>query len=230
MTVLTRQDWERRAQALTVESRAFIDGRYQAALGGAVFDDLSPVDGRHLARVASCMAEDAEVAVQAARASFVRGDWAHQAPAQRKRELIAFADLLLANAEELALLETLDMGKPIGDALGIDVPAAANAIRWSAEAIDKVYDEVAPTPRDQLGLVTREPVGVVAAIVPWNFPLMMACWRWKPASRQGCSTCCPAMAIPSARRWRCMRMSTPWSLPAPPASPSNSWSMPANRT
>ncbi|OAN23112.1 aldehyde dehydrogenase [Pseudomonas oryzihabitans] len=185
MTVLTRQDWERRAQALTVESRAFIDGRYQAALGGATFDDLSPVDGRHLARVASCMAEDAEVAVQAARASFARGDWAHQAPVQRKRVLIAFAELLLAHAEELALLETLDMGKPIGDALGIDVPAAANAIRWSAEAIDKVYDEVAPTPRDQLGLVTREPVGVVAAIVPWNFPLMMACWKLGPALATG---------------------------------------------
>ncbi|RED06665.1 aldehyde dehydrogenase [Ectopseudomonas oleovorans] len=185
MTVLTQQDWEQRAQALTIEARAFIDGRYQAAQGGATFADLSPVDGRPLARVASCMAEDAELAVQAARASFARGDWAHRAPAQRKRVLIAFADLLLAHAEELALLETLDMGKPISDSLAIDVPAAANAIRWSAEAIDKVYDEVAPTPRDQLGLVTREPVGVVAAIVPWNFPLMMACWKLGPALATG---------------------------------------------
>ena len=185
MTMLTQQDWEQRYQRLTVESRAFIDGTYRDALGGATFEDSSPVDGRHLAQVASCMAEDAEAAVQAARASFARGDWAHQAPAQRKRVLIAFADLLLAHAEELALLETLDMGKPISDSLGIDVPAAANAIRWSAEAIDKVYDEVAPTPRDQLGLVTREPVGVVAAIVPWNFPLMMACWKLGPALATG---------------------------------------------
>ncbi|MDR6178725.1 4-guanidinobutyraldehyde dehydrogenase/NAD-dependent aldehyde dehydrogenase [Pseudomonas sp. SORGH_AS 211] len=185
MTVLTQQDWEQRAQALTVEARAFIDGTYRDALGGATFDDLSPVDGRHLARVASCMAEDAELAVRVARASFARGDWAHRAPAQRKRVLIAFAELLLAHAEELALLETLDMGKPISDSLAIDVPAAANALRWSAEAIDKVYDEVAPTPRDQLGLVTREPVGVVAAIVPWNFPLMMACWKLGPALATG---------------------------------------------
>ncbi|WCE09844.1 aldehyde dehydrogenase [Pseudomonas sp. JBR1] len=185
MTMLTQQDWEQRYQRLTVESRAFIDGTYRDALGGATFEDSSPVDGRHLAQVASCMAEDAEAAVQAARASFARGDWAYQAPAQRKRVLIAFADLLLAHAEELALLETLDMGKPISDSLGIDVPAAANAIRWSAEAIDKVYDEVAPTPRDQLGLVTREPVGVVAAIVPWNFPLMMACWKLGPALATG---------------------------------------------
>ncbi|MDT3718275.1 aldehyde dehydrogenase [Pseudomonas oryzihabitans] len=185
MKQLTRQDWEQRYQSLTLEARAFIDGSYRDALDGETFDDLSPVDGRYLAKVVSCMAADAEVAVQAARASFVRGDWAHLAPAQRKRVLIAFADLLLANAEELALLETLDMGKPISDSLGIDVPGAANAIRWSAEAIDKVYDEVAPTPRDQLGLVTREPVGVVAAIVPWNFPLLMACWKLGPALATG---------------------------------------------
>jgi len=185
MKKLTQQDWEQRYQSLTLEARAFIDGSYRDALGGETFDDLSPVDGRYLAKVASCMAADADAAVQAARASFERGDWAHLAPAQRKRVLIAFADLLLANAEELALLETLDMGKPISDSLSIDVPGAANAIRWSAEAIDKVYDEVAPTPRDQLGLVTREPVGVVAAIVPWNFPLLMSCWKLGPALATG---------------------------------------------
>ncbi|MBU2013473.1 MAG: aldehyde dehydrogenase, partial [Gammaproteobacteria bacterium] len=87
--------------------------------------------------------------------------------------------------EELALLETLDMGKPIGDSLAVDIPGAARALRWSGEAIDKIYDEVAATPHDQLGLVTREPVGVVAAIVPWNFPLMMACWKLGPALATG---------------------------------------------
>jgi len=99
--------------------------------------------------------------------------------------LIRFADLLEANREELALLETLDMGKPIGDSLTVDIPGAARALRWSGEAIDKIYDEVAATPHDQLGLVTREPVGVVAAIVPWNFPLMMACWKLGPALATG---------------------------------------------
>ncbi|WP_462380828.1 aldehyde dehydrogenase [Pseudomonas sp. Marseille-QA0892] len=185
MTNMTREQWAHRAESLQIEGRAFIDGTYREALGGSVFENISPVDGRLLGTVASCMAEDAEQAVQAARASFDRGDWSRLAPAQRKRILIAFADRLLANAEELALLETLDMGKPIRDSLSIDVPAAANAIRWSAEAIDKVYDEVAPTPHDQLGLVTREPVGVVAAIVPWNFPLMMACWKLGPALATG---------------------------------------------
>ena len=185
MTTMTRQDWEQRYQSLRIEGRAFIDGSYRDAVGGATFDSISPVDGRQLASVASCMAEDAELAVKAARAVFERGDWARLAPAQRKRVLIAFADKLLANAEELALLETLDMGKPIGDSLSIDVPAAANAIRWSAEAIDKLYDEVAPTPHDQLGLVTREAVGVVAAIVPWNFPLLMSSWKLGPALATG---------------------------------------------
>ncbi len=99
--------------------------------------------------------------------------------------LIRFADLLEANREELALLETLDMGKPIGDSQAVDIPGAARALRWSGEAIDKIYDEVAATPHDQLGLVTREPVGVVAAIVPWNFPLMMACWKLGPALATG---------------------------------------------
>lgn len=185
MTSMTREQWAHRAESLHIEGRAFVDGIYRDALGGGVFENVSPVDGRYLGTVASCTAEDAEQAVQAARTSFDRGDWSRLAPAQRKRILIAFADRLLANAEELALLETLDMGKPIRDSLSIDVPAAANAIRWSAEAIDKVYDEVAPTPHDQLGLVTREPVGVVAAIVPWNFPLMMACWKLGPALATG---------------------------------------------
>ncbi|MCE6982647.1 aldehyde dehydrogenase family protein, partial [Pseudomonas frederiksbergensis] len=111
--------------------RAFIDGQYCASVSGETFECASPVDGRQLAQIASCDSADAERAVAAARRSFDSGIWAEQAPAQRKRVLIAFADLLLANAEELALLETLDMGKPIADSLSIDIPAAANAIRWN---------------------------------------------------------------------------------------------------
>ena len=185
MTTLTRADWEQRAQQLKIEGRAFINGEYTAAVSGETFECVSPVDGRLLAQVASCDAADADRAVENARATFDSGVWAKAAPAKRKATLIRFAGLLKEHAEELALLETLDMGKPISDSLNIDVPGAANAIRWSAEAIDKVYDEVAPTPHDQLGLVTREPVGVVAAIVPWNFPLMMASWKLGPALATG---------------------------------------------
>ena len=185
MTQATRADWEARASQLRIEGRAFIDGQYRDAADGTTFDCISPVDGRLLAKVASCDAADAERAVHSARAAFESGAWSQQAPAARKAVLVRFAELLEEHAEELALLETLDMGKPIGDSLNVDLPGAVDSIRWSGEAIDKVYDEVAATPRDQLGLVTREAVGVVAAIVPWNFPLMMASWKLGPALATG---------------------------------------------
>ncbi|MEN0104891.1 MAG: aldehyde dehydrogenase [Pseudomonas sp.] len=185
MTTLTRADWEKRAQDLKIEGRAFIHGEYTAAVSGDTFDCVSPVDGRVLGKVASCDLADAELAVKDARATFNSGVWSRKAPAERKEVMIRFAALLNEHAEELALLETLDMGKPISDSLNIDVPGAANALAWSGEAIDKIYDEVAATRHNELGLVTREPVGVVGAIVPWNFPLMMACWKLGPALSTG---------------------------------------------
>ncbi|MDX1298867.1 MAG: aldehyde dehydrogenase [Pseudomonas sp.] len=185
MTNLTRADWEQRAKNLKIEGRAFVHGEYRAAVSGDTFECISPVDGRVLGQVASCDLADAELAVADARATFESGVWSRMAPVQRKRIMIRFADLMDQHAEELALLETLDMGKPISDSLGVDVPGASRAIRWSGEAVDKIYDEVAATPHDELGLVTREPVGVVAAIVPWNFPMIMTCWKLGPALSTG---------------------------------------------
>jgi 4-guanidinobutyraldehyde dehydrogenase/NAD-dependent aldehyde dehydrogenase len=126
-----------------------------------------------------------EAAVASARRAFEDGHWSRMAPASRKKVLLRFSELIRKHREELALTETLDMGKPISDSLKIDIPAAARCIAWYAEAIDKVYDEIAPTPYESLALVTREPVGVVAAIVPWNFPLLMACWKLGPALATG---------------------------------------------
>ncbi|WP_437880072.1 aldehyde dehydrogenase [Pseudomonas sp. LRF_L74] len=185
MTALTRSDWEQRAKDLKIEGRAFVQGEYRNAVSGATFECLSPVDGRLLGHVASCDQADADLAVKVAREAFDSGAWSRMAPVKRKKVLQRFADLIEAHGEELALLETLDMGKPISDSTSVDVPAAANAIRWSGEAIDKIYDEVAATAHNQLGLVTREPVGVVAAIVPWNFPLLMTCWKLGPALATG---------------------------------------------
>ena len=181
----TNTDWRARAASLGINGQAFIDGRYVAARSGATFDDVSPIDGRVIARVASTDAADVDLAVAAARRAFERGDWANQAPADRKRVLQKFAGLIRAHRDELALLETLDMGKPIGDSLAVDVPSTARCIDWYAEAVDKVYDQVAPTSREALALITREPVGVVAAIVPWNFPLIMAAWKIGPALAAG---------------------------------------------
>ena len=185
MTTASREHWQERARTLKIEGRAFIHGDYCWSLSAETFDCISPIDGRTLARVASCGENDVERAVRDARATFESGVWSRMAPVARKAVLLRLAALMEAHAEELALLETLDMGKPISDALAVDVPAAVRAIRWSAEAIDKLYDEVAATAHDELGLVTREAIGVVAAIVPWNFPLLMACWKLGPALGAG---------------------------------------------
>ncbi len=184
-TAATPPSWHERAAALRPETRAFIGGRYVDARDGRTFANLNPANGRHLADVAACEQVDVEAAVASARAAFRSGRWSGMAPANRKRVLQRFADLLLAKREELALLETLDMGKPIGDSLKIDVPSAARCIHWYAESIDKLYDEVAPTGPRALATITREPVGVVGAIVPWNFPLIMAAWKIGPVLAAG---------------------------------------------
>jgi acyl-CoA reductase-like NAD-dependent aldehyde dehydrogenase len=177
--------WHERARALSLRTQAFIDGRYVDAASGATFDSINPATGKLLARVASGGAEDIDRAVKAARSAFSAGSWAQRAPADRKKILLRFAELIAAHRDELALLETLDMGKPITDSLKVDVPAAARCVRWYAEAIDKVYDQIAPTGPGALALITHEPVGVVGAIVPWNYPLLMAAWKFAPALATG---------------------------------------------
>jgi gamma-glutamyl-gamma-aminobutyraldehyde dehydrogenase/4-guanidinobutyraldehyde dehydrogenase/NAD-dependent aldehyde dehydrogenase len=178
-------DWQSFAASLHLDGRAFIGGRRIAAQDGAVFDCISPIDGRKIAEISRGRAADIDLAVRGARAAFEDGRWAHRPPRERKVALLRFADLLRTHADQLAALETLDMGKPVALSRSVDVPAAANCLRWYGEAIDKLYDEIAPTPRSALALITREPVGVVGAIVPWNYPLLMACWKIAPALASG---------------------------------------------
>ena len=184
-TPQSRNDWEAMAASLTIKGQAFVNGAYQDAMSKETFDCISPVDGRFLAKVASCDLADANAAVENARETFDSGVWSLLPPVKRKAVMIKFADLLEANADELALLETLDMGKPIQYSKAVDVAGAARAIRWCGEAIDKIYDEIAPTAHNEIGMITREPVGVVAAIVPWNFPMIMACWKLGPSLATG---------------------------------------------
>ena len=173
------------ALKLKPDGRAFINGLRVAAKSGAVFDCISPVDGQVLTQAARCSGADIDAAVAAARAAFEDRRWAGMAPAQRKRILIRFADLIAEHGDELALTETLDMGKPIQYAKGVDVNSAANCIRWYGEAVDKIYDEIAPTASTGLALITREPMGVVGVIVPWNYPMIMAAWKIAPALAAG---------------------------------------------
>ncbi|WJF92074.1 aldehyde dehydrogenase [Paraburkholderia bonniea] len=177
--------WQGKADALTFEGRALIDGEFRAAQSGRTFECISPIDGRVLTTVADCAAADVNTAVAAARRSFAAGVWAGQNPRERKAVLLRWAALIRQHEEELALLETLDAGKPICDTTTVDVPGAAYSIEWYAEAIDKIGGEVVPSDHHLLGLVTREPIGVVAAVVPWNFPLLMAAWKFAPALAAG---------------------------------------------
>jgi acyl-CoA reductase-like NAD-dependent aldehyde dehydrogenase len=181
----TVTDWQALASQLDIEGRAFINGRYVEALSGHTRASINPANGKELAEVSMCGSEDADVAVSNARAAFESGCWSQMAPMDRKMVMVRWAELIEKHGDELALLETLDVGKPISDTTHVDLPATVRTIRWSGEAIDKVYDEIPPTPADTLALVQRLPLGVVAAIVPWNFPLSTTAWKLAPSLATG---------------------------------------------
>jgi acyl-CoA reductase-like NAD-dependent aldehyde dehydrogenase len=168
-----------------VRTQAFIDGRFVPAADGRTFPDVSPREGRVIAEVARGSSEDIDRAVRAARRTFEAGGWATCDPVQRKRVLLRWAELIDEHADELAHLESTDVGHPIGDAHRVDVPGARNCVAWYAEAIDKVYGEIAPTGVDALALVAREPIGVIGAVVPWNYPLIVTAWKLAPALAAG---------------------------------------------
>ncbi|MFY9209497.1 MAG: aldehyde dehydrogenase [Aestuariivita sp.] len=172
------------AAALALPRGALIDGDWLEP-GADTFASLDPFTGAEIARLPACGLPEVDRAVAAARRSFEAGVWSGLHPAERKGILCRLADLILHHAEELAVLEALDAGKPVADCLGIDVPETAKAIRWHAEAQDKLYDQIAPSAPNAVGLIVREPVGVVAAVLPWNFPLMMLAWKLGPALATG---------------------------------------------
>ena len=174
-----------RAAAIALPGKAVIGGALVSARSGETFENISPRNGATLNEVAALGAADIDLAVKAARDSFEDGRWRGQSPRDKKKVLFKFADLMARDYDDLALIESLDMGKPIRDAKAFDIAAAIGSIRWYAEALDKVYGEVAATPSNRLSYVVREPLGVVGAIVPWNFPLHMACWKVGPALAMG---------------------------------------------
>ncbi|WP_344957304.1 aldehyde dehydrogenase PuuC [Zobellella aerophila] len=177
--------WASKADGLKIEHRLFIDGRYQEADDEGCFPVSNPANEQLLTQISRAREVDVDAAVRAARHRFEQGDWSQASPSARKQVLLRLAELMEQHKEELALLETLDTGKPIRHSLRDDIPGAIRTIRWYAEAVDKVYGEIAPTGNEALALITREPIGVVAAIVPWNFPLLLACWKLGPALAAG---------------------------------------------
>jgi gamma-glutamyl-gamma-aminobutyraldehyde dehydrogenase len=165
--------------------QGFVDGQWRSAASGATFDNIAPRDGTLTNQIAAFDGADVDGAVMSARAAFEDGRWNGMAPKAKKTILHKLADLMAAHAENLALLEALDTGKPIRDARGVDIPLAINSVRYYAEALDKIYGEVAPSPDTRLSYAIHEPLGVIGAIVPWNFPLHMAMWKVAPALAMG---------------------------------------------
>jgi gamma-glutamyl-gamma-aminobutyraldehyde dehydrogenase len=181
------QQWTASAEKAIskVETRLFIDGDYSDSAAGGRFATINPANGETLAEMSEGMPEDIDRAVASAQAAFRSGCWSRIAPRERMEILYAFADLVDEKAEELAVLETLDMGKPIGDVVADDMPGVIDTIRFMAEGIDKIEGSVTNTDNDAMHLVIREPLGVVGCISPWNYPLMMATWKIAPALAAG---------------------------------------------
>lgn len=211
---LTRSAIDQQVERLEYRNQAFINGRFVAACSGATFSTLNPATGQVLCEVAACDAEDVDNAVKAARAAFDAGVWSRLAPAERKAVMIRFADLIDANRLELSVLESLEAGKPVGECYAIDIPDTAATIRWHAEAGDKLYDALSPSAPGNIGMIKREPVGVVGAVLPWNFPCMMAGWKLGPALITGNSVILKPAELTSLATLRLAELAFEAGIPA----------------
>lgn len=187
MTLLTKDEYKAIAAELDFPTAAFIDGGYRPAISGGTFTSTNPATGETLAEISACDSQDVDFAVAKAREAFEDGRWSKLHPSERKDVLIRFCKLLTRNARELAVMESLDSGKTIYDCETVDVPETIHCLKWHAEAIDKIYDQVSPASDDHIAMVVREPIGVVGLVLPWNFPLLMLAWKIGPALAAGCS-------------------------------------------
>ncbi len=185
MSGLNFKQWQQRATELVLPNQAFINGEFCPSISGETFTRVNPATGQDLVDIASCDINDVNVAVKAARVSFESGIWSSKTPQERKTIMLKWSALIKDNLQEIALLETLDTGKPIAETMRVDVSACADSIAWYAEAVDKIYDQVAPNGENALVTISREPVGVVGVVVPWNYPLIIASWKLGPAIAAG---------------------------------------------
>jgi 4-(gamma-glutamylamino)butanal dehydrogenase len=198
----------------TVKTQAYIDGAFVDASDGGTFDNVSPATGKVLNTVTACTAADVDTAVAAARRAFDAGDWSRIPPSERKAVLLRFADLIEQHAEELAVIDSIDAGKPISDCTGGDLPDVVLTIRWYAEAIDKVFGKVSPTGTDNVGLIVREPAGVVGIVVPWNFPSNTLSWKIGPALAAGNSVVVKPAELSPLSALRYAELATEAGIPA----------------
>ncbi|MGH3358090.1 MAG: aldehyde dehydrogenase [Nocardioidaceae bacterium] len=199
MVERSHQDWILKTKEIQIRTQAFVGGRFVEAQSGDRFENDNPATGERLAQVDNCGPADVDRAVRAARGAFASGVWSGAGSVYRREALLRFADLIEANSAELAVLDSLDMGKRVVDAHDLDVPFSVGLFRYYAEALDKISDEVAPTPPGTLSLIRRVPLGVVGAVVPWNYPVDMVAWKIAPALAAGnCVVLKPAEQSPSS--------------------------------
>lgn len=185
--LLSKEAYRELASKLEFRTQAFINGKFQDAQSGKTFTTTNPATGDDLAEIAACDSRDVDEAVSAAKEAFEDARWHSLSPSARKSVLLRFAQLLEDNSHELALLESLDSGKPIRECQNVDIPETIHTLRWHAELIDKIYDSTAPVGSGAVTMVVREPIGVVGLVLPWNFPLLMLAWKIGPSLAAGCS-------------------------------------------
>ncbi len=212
--LLSSSQYHQLAAGLTLPRQAFIGGQFCDAVSGATFPTTNPATGEVLAHLPACAAADVDLAVASARSAFESGCWSQQPPAVRKAVLLKLAELIEANARELAVMESLDAGKTIFDCETVDLPETINCLRWHAEAIDKIYDQVSPASPNHLALIVREAIGVVGLVLPWNFPLLMLAWKIGPALAAGCCVVVKPAAETSLTTLRVAALALEAGLPA----------------
>ena len=183
-SLLTREEYEAIAADLSLPTGAYIDGKLQPG-NGARYETINPATGGVLAKISSCNESAVDRAVEKAREAFEAGTWSRMHPTERKKVLIKLCKLIKRNARELAVMESLESGKPVQDIETVDIPESIHCLEWHAETADKIYDQVAPSGDDAVAMVVREPVGVVGCILPWNFPILTMAWKIGPALAAG---------------------------------------------
>lgn len=213
MDLLTQREYQAIAADMILPTNAYINGSYRAAISGDTFSTVNPATGETLAEIAACGQKDVDLAVEKAREAFDDGRWSRMHPSERKDVLIQFAKLLTRGARELAVMESIDSGKTIFDCETVDVPETINCIKWHAETIDKLYDQVSPASDNHIAMVVREPIGVVGLVLPWNFPLLMLAWKIGPALAAGCSVLVKPAQETSLTALRIAELATEAGLP-----------------
>lgn len=212
--LLSRDDYQAIADELAFPGNAYINGKFTAARSAETFQTINPATGEVLANVASCDADDVDYAVRKARQAFESGVWSKMHPSERKEILIRLVKLIKRHRHELTVLESLESGKPVRDIATIDLPETQHCLAWYAEAADKLFDRISPSGDDALGMIVREPAGVVACVLPWNFPMLMMAWKVGPALTAGNSVIVKPAEQTSMTALRIAELATEAGVPA----------------